>query len=307
MNKNTQCTWNCQVEAYDVSKWASAGIKGCLWNTSSSFFQRGRQQKCPKHSQETQCLVPYSQGTMVTYVTWDIPFRRELLQYFYQLGATSCRWLTASVLDRFRPSLLPLTSPLWPTPPRRRTTVSDANHLALSPVLRPGWARSPSAFRLRPRSARCIYNLYAAERAFASLNSSTTVSTDVPNNSEGETGASRRNRFSFSPMSTRFIHRCLLVATIAAIDLPIAAAVCLVAQRARSVVRRNCYRLRGSLWPWSKSFSKSAWYACNTDIVCRAAPAWPAAACALPFKRNVSFSGLDGRAGAFSDNVTSLQ
>ncbi len=38
MNKNTQCTWHWQVEAYDVSKWASAGIKGRLWNTSSSFF-----------------------------------------------------------------------------------------------------------------------------------------------------------------------------------------------------------------------------------------------------------------------------
>ncbi len=38
MNKNTQCTLHWQVEAYDVSKWASAGIKRCLWNTSSSFF-----------------------------------------------------------------------------------------------------------------------------------------------------------------------------------------------------------------------------------------------------------------------------
>ncbi len=43
------------------------------------FFQRGRRQECPKHGQEMQCLVPYSQGTMVTYVTWDVPFRRELL------------------------------------------------------------------------------------------------------------------------------------------------------------------------------------------------------------------------------------
>ncbi len=30
-----------QVEAYDVSKWASAGIKGRLWNTSSSFLSSG--------------------------------------------------------------------------------------------------------------------------------------------------------------------------------------------------------------------------------------------------------------------------
>ncbi len=41
MNENTQCTWHWQVEAYDVSKWASAGIKGRLWNTSSSFLPSG--------------------------------------------------------------------------------------------------------------------------------------------------------------------------------------------------------------------------------------------------------------------------
>ncbi len=41
MNKNTQCTWHWQVEAYDVSKWASAGIKVRLWNTSSSFLSSG--------------------------------------------------------------------------------------------------------------------------------------------------------------------------------------------------------------------------------------------------------------------------
>ncbi len=29
-NENTQCTWHWQVEAYDVSTWASAGIKGRL-------------------------------------------------------------------------------------------------------------------------------------------------------------------------------------------------------------------------------------------------------------------------------------
>ncbi len=78
MNEKTQCTWHWQVEAYDVSKWAYAGIKGHLWNMSSSFFQRGCRQECPKHGQETQRLVPYSQGTMVTCVTWDVPFRREL-------------------------------------------------------------------------------------------------------------------------------------------------------------------------------------------------------------------------------------
>ncbi len=41
MNKNTQCTWHWEVEAYEVSKWASTGIKGRLWNTSSSFLSSG--------------------------------------------------------------------------------------------------------------------------------------------------------------------------------------------------------------------------------------------------------------------------
>ncbi len=40
-NESTQCTWHWQVEAYDVSKWVSAGIKGRLWNTSSSFLSSG--------------------------------------------------------------------------------------------------------------------------------------------------------------------------------------------------------------------------------------------------------------------------
>ncbi len=84
------------------------------------------------------------------------------------------------------------------------------------------------------------------------------------------TGASRRKRFSFSPMSARFIHRCLSVATMAAIDLSITAAVCLVALRARSVVRRNSVTASGGAPdPGLGPFSRSAWYACNTDIVCK--------------------------------------
>ncbi len=76
--------------AGDVSKWASAGIKGRLWNTSSSFFQRGRRQECPKYGQETQHLVPYSQGIMVTCVTWDVPFRRELYAYGNAIPTPPC-------------------------------------------------------------------------------------------------------------------------------------------------------------------------------------------------------------------------
>ncbi len=66
---------------------------------------------------------------------------------------------------------------------------------------------------------------------------------------KGKTGASRRNRFSFSSISARFTNRCLLVATIAAIDLPIAAAIYLVAFRAKSGVRRNSVTASGGEAP----------------------------------------------------------
>ncbi len=107
-----------------------------------------------------------------------------------------------------------------------------------------------------------VYMIKPAERAFSSLNLLTTVSTDVPDNSKGETSTSRRNRFSFPPMSARLTHRCLSVATISAIeDLSITAAVCLVALRAKSAVRRNSVTASGgSPWLWSRSFSKSAWF-----------------------------------------------
>ncbi len=75
--------------------------------------------------------------------------------------------------------------------------------------------------------------LKAAERALASLNFSTTISTEAPKSWEGETGASSRKPFSFFSRSARFTHRCLSVTTMAAIDLPIAEAACLVARRAR--------------------------------------------------------------------------
>ncbi len=62
----------------------------------------------------------------------------------------------------------------------------------------------------------------AAERALASLNFSTSVSTEVPKNSEGEIGALRRKPLSFFSRSAKFTHRCLSVTTMAAMDLPIA-------------------------------------------------------------------------------------
>ncbi len=142
----------------------------------------------------------------------------------------------------------------------------------------------------------------AAERALASLNFSTTVSMEVPKSSEGETGASRRRPFSFFSRSAKFTHRCHSVTTIAAMDLPIAVAACLVAQRAKSVVRRSSATSSGDKpWPSSRSFSRSAWYAWSTAMVCNEATAWPAAAYALPFKRDVSWRDLNGKEGTFRE------
>ncbi len=145
----------------------------------------------------------------------------------------------------------------------------EAIHLALSLARRPGWARSPSVFRLRLRPARYTW-LYAAKRAFASLNfTDHRLNGCAEQFQKGKIGASRKKRFYFSPMSTRCTNRCLSVATIA---LPIAAA------------------------------NQPGMPA--TPTLCKAAPAWPAATYALPFKRDVFFSGLDGRTGAFNVDVT---
>lgn len=64
-------------------------------------------------------------------------------------------------------------------------------------------------------------------------------SQQMPKSSVGETGALRRKFFPFSLMSAKFSHRCRSMTTIAAIERPIAVAVCLVAQRARSMVRQQ--------------------------------------------------------------------
>ncbi len=48
-----------------------------ILNTSSSFFQGGPT-GMPKAWRRDTVSRSHSQGTMVTYVTWDVPFRREL-------------------------------------------------------------------------------------------------------------------------------------------------------------------------------------------------------------------------------------
>ncbi|RXN32985.1 hypothetical protein ROHU_015881 [Labeo rohita] len=75
-------------------------------------------------------------------------------------------------------------------------------------------------------------------------------------------------------MPVRLSPRCLSVETIAAIERPMGRAVCFVARRERSVARRSSKNASSSMVPSVlKSLSRSAWYACKTAMVCRAAPA----------------------------------
>ncbi len=74
--------WLKTPNALGIGRWtpmtqANVSIKGHLWNTSSSFFQgrlTGMSEAWPRDAVSRS----HSQGTMVTYVTWDVPFRREL-------------------------------------------------------------------------------------------------------------------------------------------------------------------------------------------------------------------------------------
>ncbi len=179
---------------------------------------------------------------------------------------------TRTLLRMFRldhlPQVLPTSFWLVPssTPTRRRGrgTSRNTSPLCPPPILRPGRARTPALdldlLRMKV--------LKAADRALASLNFSTTVSTEVPKSSEGETGASRRKPFSSLSRSAKLTHRCLSVTIMAAIDLPIAVAAFLVARRAKSVVRRSSATSSGDKpWPLSRSFSRSAWYAWSVTMV----------------------------------------
>lgn len=115
--------------------------------------------------------------------------------------------------------------------------------------------------------------LKAADCAFASLNLSTTTLTEVPKSPLGKSGATKRKSFSFFPMAARLIHRCLSVATRAAIERPMAAAVCLVVRRARSVAALQLPQ-ETILCPHpAQSFSRSALLACSITMVCNAPPA----------------------------------
>jgi len=66
---------------------------------------------------------------------------------------------------------------------------------------------------------------------------------EVHKSLEGEMGASRRKDLSFSLIPNMFSHRCLSITTIAAIKQLLASAICLVAQRARSVASSDLFLL----------------------------------------------------------------
>ncbi len=195
--------------------------------------------------------------------------------------------------------------PSTPTRRQGRGTSHDTSPRCPSLIPRRRWARTPELFGLRhgPPWNKGFEGRWARLRLPKLFDHRLDGGTKKLG--RRETGASRRKPFSFFPISARFTHRCLSVTTMAAIDLPIAVAACLVARRAKSVVRRSSATSSGDKpWPLSRSFSRSAWYAWSTAILCNEATAWPAASYALPFKRDVSWRGLDGKEGALREDVS---
>ncbi len=159
-----------------------------------------------------------------------------------------------------------------------------------------GWGcYHPAAPRAIERWGRNCWNVAAYLRASWYL--STTESTASLNRPEGASGVSIRKTLFFSFISDRVNHRCLSAATSTA----------MVARRVKSAVllsseissELNCS-------PSSSSFSRSAWYTCNTDIVCRHASPWSAAVYPLLTSADVVRSGLEGKNGALRDYAARL-
>ncbi len=92
------------------------------------------------------------------------------------------------------------------------------------------------------------------------LKSLTNEFTALPKRPEGEEGASIRKFLSFPLILLKFNHKCLSVATSAAIDQPIDLAISLVPLRDKSVAQRSSQTVSGPIpLPSSRSANKSAW------------------------------------------------
>ncbi len=112
-------------------------------------------------------------------------------------------------------------------------------------------------------------------------------------------GASSRKTLSLSLIWYRVNHKCLSVATKAAIDRPIALAVSLVARSEKSVALRNLAISSFFISsPSSISLSRSVWYACNQP------PAWPAAVYAFPTKAEEVWRDLVANSGDLREDAS---
>lgn len=126
-------------------------------------------------------------------------------------------------------------------------------------------------------------------------------STEVLKSPEGETRKSRRNVFSFSLIHGRFSHRCLSMTTIAAIEWPMAVAVCLVAQRAKSVVQCSLEAPSGDNPYPSPSFWAGRLGTPATPPLC-AGHHQPDPLSHTPC-RKVIWHSFDGKTRAFNENT----
>lgn len=88
-----------------------------------------------------------------------------------------------------------------------------------------------------------LRSLNAINCCLASLYLLTTLLIVSPNRPEGEIGASRRNALFLSSIPVRLSHRCRSFMTIAAIEWPMAHAMCFIT---RSVARRSSFTVSGA-------------------------------------------------------------
>ncbi len=216
------------------------------------------------------------------------------------LGLTLVR-TRALFLGKFRLDYLPQVLPtyLWPTPPSSPTesgTSHDMSLLCPSLILRPGWARTPALFGLRPGPS--WNEEFEARLRLPKL---------LDHHLDGATEKLGRRDWSIEKKALLFL-----------------ANICKVHPQMPLRYHHGCHRpahssgsllsgtevqIRGAaqfsyLIRWQaltliQVFQQIRLYAWSTAMVCNEATAWPAAAYALPFKRDVSWRGLDGKEETF--------